>query len=198
MLHQLSYWINKTANWQIKLCALFIVITGTAMTVIILLQVFFRFVVYMPFPWSEEAARFLMIWMAMFGSVIAFRRGRHIGVRVLVERMPPGFFDRYLAPLIQLSILAFLCTMGWQGWQFAMRSRFQISPALEMSMVYAYMAIPVGMAMMALDVAADLLQDRFPTEAGSNAKISTTALDDLDELAAAARQEIERGRESAS
>ena len=195
MLRHFSYLVNQVANWQIRLCALLIVLSGTAMTVIILLQVFFRFVVYVPFPWSEEAARFLMIWMVMFGSVIAFRRGRHIGVRVLVERMPPGVYDRYLAPLVQLSILMFMCTMCWQGWQFSMRSRFQISPALEISMAYAYLAVPVGMAMMALDVVADILQDRFPTPAGSSAKISASSLDDLDELAAAARKEIERSRE---
>jgi len=197
LLRHLSYRVNQTANRQIRLCALLIVLTGTAMTVIILMQVFFRFVVYVPFPWSEEAARFLMIWMAMFGSVIAFRRGRHIGVRVMVERLPPGVYDRWLAPLVQLSILVFLGTMCWQGWQFALRSRSQISPALDISMIYAYLAIPVGMAMMALDVAADLLHDQFPTPAGSSAKISASTLDDLDELAAAARKEIEIARETA-
>lgn len=190
-LRTISYRINQLANWQVKLCAALIVLTGTAMTIIILLQVFFRFVVYAPFPWSEEIARFIMIWMAMFGSVIAFRRGRHIGVRFVVERLPEGMYDRFIAPAVQLTTIAFLSLMAWQGWQLAYKSRFQVSPAFDLSMIWPYLAIPIGMAMMVLDVTADFLHDRCPTPAGSTANIASTSLVDLDAIAERVRAEAE-------
>lgn len=182
MFHALSYAVNQLANWQVKLCTALIVLLGAIMTVIVLLQVFFRFVVYVPFPWSEEISRFIMIGMAMCGSVMAFRHGRHLGVRFVVDRLPPGFYDRWLAPLVQIATIAFLCLMCWEGWQLAWRSRFQMSPAFDLPMIYPYLTIPIGMAMMALDVTADFLHDRFPTSAGSNAKIAATSLTDLEEL----------------
>ncbi|QJT08778.1 TRAP transporter small permease [Oceanidesulfovibrio marinus] len=192
-LRPLSYSINLLANWQVKLCGALIVVTGIAMTIIILLQVFFRFVIYAPFPWSEEIARFIMIWMAMFGSVIAFRRGRHIGVRFVVERLPVGVYDRFIAPVVQLTTISFLALLAWQGWQLAYRSRFQVSPAFDLPMIYPYLAVPVGMTMMVLDVLGDFLHDRCPTPAGSTANIATSSLVDLDTIAACAREEQENG-----
>lgn len=197
-LRTISYSVNQLANWQIKLCAALIVLTGTAMTVIILLQVFFRFVVYAPFPWSEEVSRFIMIWMAMFGSVIAFRRGRHIGVRFLVERLPEGVYDRFIAPGVQLATIAFLSLMAWQGWQLAYKSRFQVSTAFDMPMIWPYLAIPIGMAMMVLDVLADFLHDRCPTPAGSTANIASASLVDLDAIAASIQEEQDKENNSAT
>mgnify|MGYP006290579219 FL=1 len=59
---------NRVATWGL-------VITGIAMSVAIFLQIIFRFVIYVPFPWSEELARYLMIWMGMLGLAVALRHG---------------------------------------------------------------------------------------------------------------------------
>jgi TRAP-type C4-dicarboxylate transport system permease small subunit len=50
--------------------------------------------------------------------------------------------------------------------------------------MYPYFCLPVGGALMALSVISDMLQDRFPTEAGSNASIATTVMEDMGEIAA--------------
>jgi TRAP-type C4-dicarboxylate transport system permease small subunit len=52
----------------------------------------------------------------------------------------------------------------------------QRSPAMEIPMLIPYLALPVGSIMMIVDIAADMLHDRFPTSAGSNANIATPAL----------------------
>lgn len=173
---RISYAVNQAANFQVAVCRWGIALLGAAMTLIILLQVFFRFVVYVPFPASEELARYLMIWMAMFGSVIALRHGRHIGVRVLVERLPAGAYDNFAVPLVQACMVVFLCILAWQGWDLSMRNAMQHSPSLEISMRWPYLAVPVGALMMILDLVADMLQDRFPTSAGSSANIAAATL----------------------
>lgn len=176
-LFALSYGINQLANAQVALSRWCIALLGATMTVIILLQVFFRFVVYVPFPWSEELARYLMIWMAMFGSVIALRHGRHIGVRVLVERLPSGVYDNVAVPLVQLAMIGFLAVLAVQGWDLAARNAAQFSPSLDISMRWPYLAVPAGAGMMLLDIVADMFQDRFPTKAGSSANIASVVLD---------------------
>lgn len=175
----LSLYCNRLVLLLVKICSACIMLLCVFMTVVTLLQVFFRFVVYMPFPASEELARFAMIWMAMLGCVVALRWGRHLGVRVLVDRLPSGLYDHYMAPCIQVVMLLFFGLIAVQGWDLALRNSGQVSPALEVSMFYPYLAVPVGGALMWLVVFADFLHDRFPTEAGSSASIASAVLEEL-------------------
>jgi TRAP-type C4-dicarboxylate transport system permease small subunit len=133
---------------------------GVVMSVIVLLQVFFRFVIYMPFPWSEEIARYLMIWVGMIGSFVALRKGRHIGVTFLMERIPAAV-ARVLNPLIQIVLVGFLAVIAAQGGKLAVLNATQKSPAMMIPMIYPYLAIPVGAALMILEMTAVLMKDLF-------------------------------------
>ena len=133
----------------ITLCKWMLLVLGIAMTILILLQVFFRFVIYMPFPWSEEAARYLMIWMGMLGSVVALENGRHIGVEFFMEKLP-ATIRRPLAVLVQVIMAGFLALMFRQGIELCMYNFDQQSPAMEISMLIPFSAIPVGCGLMVL------------------------------------------------
>ncbi|MEW6258973.1 MAG: TRAP transporter small permease [Thermodesulfobacteriota bacterium] len=174
----ISYWINVLANGQIRLCSNLLFVLGLVMSIVILLQVFFRFFLQLPLPWSEEFARYLMIWMAMLGSVVALRMGRHLGVRVLVDRLPGRTYD-VIVPFLQLVMIFFLGVIGVQGIDLAVANWDQKTAAMEIPMLIPYLAIPVGSWMMILDVVADMFQDFFPTSAGSNAKIAATTLEEI-------------------
>lgn len=148
---------------QIRFCRWMLVILGITMTLLILLQVFFRFVIYVPFPWSEECARYLMIWMGMLGSVIALRKQRHIGVMFFVEKLP-RIPEKTVQTLVMIGMAVFLGILCWQGVQFAMFNADQISPAMEISMMIPFSAIPAGCIMMILVIGANLLEMYFPPE----------------------------------
>ena len=184
VMTQVSYWVNRLTAFLMKVALWLAIALCILMTVATLGQVFCRFTQLFLFESSEEIARFSMCWLAMLGSAVALRQGRHLGVRVLVDRLPHGVYDKWLAPLIQLVMLAFFLLVVVKGWNFAMRGAYQVSPALMTPMMYPYLCLPVGGALMALSVIADMLQDRFPTEAGSNASIATTVMEDMGEIAA--------------
>ena len=181
---QVSYRVNRLTAFLMKVALWLAIALCILMTVATLGQVFCRFTQLFLFESSEEIARFSMCWLAMLGSAVALRQGRHLGVRVLVDRLPHGVYDKWLAPLIQLVMLAFFLLVVVKGWNFAMRGAYQVSPALMTPMMSPYLCLPVGGALMALSVIADMLQDRFPTEAGSNASIATTVMEDMGEIAA--------------
>ncbi|KMY67653.1 hypothetical protein AAU61_07035 [Desulfocarbo indianensis] len=174
-MEKFSFCINRLANAQVRLCSWVMVALGLVMTLVILVQVFFRYAVYMPVPWTEELARYLMVWMGMLGAVAALRQGSHIGVRVLVERLPSGAYD-YAVPLVQAAEIGFLLLLCWQGWDFMEMNLGQNSPAMEIPMIIPYTAIPLGCLMMSLNVLADILQDRWPTSQGSDANIAAGTL----------------------
>ncbi|MBQ4325426.1 MAG: TRAP transporter small permease, partial [Mailhella sp.] len=177
VMTQVSYRVNRLTAFLMKVALWLAIALCILMTVATLGQVFCRHTQLFLFESSEEIARFSMCWLAMLGSAVALRQGRHLGVRVLVDRLPHGVYDKWLAPLIQLVMLAFFLLVVVKGWQFAMRGAYQVSPALMTPMMYPYLCLPVGGALMALSVIADMLQDRFPTEAGSNASIATTVME---------------------
>jgi C4-dicarboxylate transporter, DctQ subunit len=174
-MYRISYWINRLSNALHEATKWFLITTGAAMSMIVLLQVFFRFVIYIPFPWSEESARYLMIWMGMVGAAAAMRYGRHIGVTVLIERLPQRVY-RFLSPFTDLAMVAFLVVMAREGFRLAVENAVQYSPAMNLPMLVPYLAIPIGAALMILEITASQLQEFFPTEAGSARKIVPNVL----------------------
>lgn len=130
-------------------------ITG-AMTVSVLLGVLFRYALKAPLPWSEEMARYLMIWGVSLGASIAFREGSHVGITILMDRLSktPG---RILIQFAQIIIIAFMATISIYGFILVSKLRGQTSPAMEIPMAWAYLAIPVGCLLIFLEGLAMLI-----------------------------------------
>ena len=153
-----------------------LVVSGAVMSVIVMLQIFFRFVIYIPLPWSEELARYLMIWTGMVGSFVALREGRHIGVTLVVDRLPPKAAAG-VAVFVQSATILFLAIVAKQGFALALTNLSQLSPAMRIPMFFPYLAVPVGAAMMIIELAAGILQVFYPPEPGMRRKISAGTLD---------------------
>ena len=67
-----------------------------------------RYVFDDPLTWSDELASILFLWLAMLGSVVALRRGEHMRLTTLVERMPPGWrgaVETFTALIVGLFVL---------------------------------------------------------------------------------------------
>ncbi len=148
--------IEHVTAGVIRFCQWMLLLLGITMTLLILLQVFFRFVIYVPFPWSEEAARYLMIWMGMLGSVVALEKGRHIGVDFFMDKLP-SLFQRPLRLLVQVVMGGFLGLLFRQGVELCIYNYDQQSPAMEISMLIPFSAIPMGCALMVLVVFKQIL-----------------------------------------
>lgn len=161
----LSYILNLVGYAQLVVCSWGMVVLGLAMTVVILIQIFFRFVIYQPVPWSEEAARYLMIWMGLLGSVLAVRMGRHIGVTAAMDRLPENW-RMGGARLVDVCLFMFLGIICYQGWELAWFNSMQLSAAMEIPMTIPYLAIPVGCAMMMIDILARIFNQLRPTPLG--------------------------------
>ena len=60
-----------------------------AITVLVSVQVFARYVLNNTPPWTEELCRYLFVWASFLGACVAMRRAAHLGVDSLVVRLPP-------------------------------------------------------------------------------------------------------------
>jgi TRAP-type C4-dicarboxylate transport system permease small subunit len=86
------------------------------MVIIILTQVFFRYVIGLGLPWPEEAARFLMLWSAGLMIGTAYRRGGFVAIDLMVALLP-----RLLRHLLTLTLFALALIVLWKAWQIGLR-----------------------------------------------------------------------------
>lgn len=130
-------------------------ITG-AMTASVLLGVLFRYVLKAPLPWSEEIARYLMVWGVSLAASIAFREGLHVGVTILIDRLN-RIFSKILIRFAQIIVIAFMATISIYGFILVSKIKGQTSPAMEIPMAWPYVAIPVGCCLIFLEALAMLI-----------------------------------------
>lgn len=129
-------------------------------------QVFGRYVLGRAPSWSEELARFLMVWLTMLGSAAVLRGGSHIAVTVLTDRLPRPLLRLALAARDTI-VVATCGTLVWWGLAFARLNGAQESAALEIPMTVPYVALPAGMTLIVLMVFFARLAGRpFPAVPG--------------------------------
>ena len=128
------------------------------MTVIIILQVFMRYLFLFSLSWSEEVARYLMIWVSFLGASLALKYGFHIGVEFVINRIPEKMRG-WINLTAKLGVLFFLIYFTIGGFRLSWAVRDQDSPALLFSMAYAYLSAPVGGVFMIIQLLSLLVED---------------------------------------
>lgn len=146
-------WLNK--NLELAFSSLLLVL----MVLCVMLQVIGRYVMKVPNPWTEEAARYLFVWMVFASIGICARRGKHIRITIMHSILP-----RRITPFID--IFSDLC-FGVIGWVFlkegcalvlAMQNSGQVASSMEWFPIWAlYAIVPVGFAMLLFRLAQDIV-----------------------------------------
>jgi TRAP-type C4-dicarboxylate transport system permease small subunit len=129
-----------------------------AITTVVFLQVFTRYVLAYPWGWPEELARILFVWVALLGAVLAFRRAGHFSIEACVGRLPAPL-RRAVTLSMRWVLLGFLLLVAYLGLQATLRVREQMTTAMEISISWGYASVPVSFACMAFEMARFLWQD---------------------------------------
>jgi len=135
--------IKKLAWIVERITAVPCMIAIGAMTAIVIMGVIFRYVLRSPLGWTEEAARYLMIWAASLAVSMGIMKGEHVGITLVVNAFPPKI-QRGMAVFAHLAILAFLWVLTQRGYVMALNGRNQFAPLLGVSMVWSLAAIPIS------------------------------------------------------
>jgi TRAP-type C4-dicarboxylate transport system permease small subunit len=125
-----------------------------------LFQIITRFVLEQPAEWTEVLIRFSLIWMVFMGVPMAFRHGAMVSVDVLYRMAKPGM-RRALEWMVCIASLFLVGIIIWKGIDYAWRGRVQsISGLEEYSMLWAYLAMPVGGVFAAIGIIANALDPK--------------------------------------
>lgn len=107
--------------------------------------------------WSEELARFLLVWLTFLGATLAYQRGRHIAVTFVVERLP-GVIQRLCHAATALVGIGFLLVIVVVGYDYMQMQSFQTSASLGVPMNYVYSVMPISAAIMIWYALVDLIE----------------------------------------
>jgi TRAP-type C4-dicarboxylate transport system permease small subunit len=155
------------------------VLAMALMVVIILTQVFFRYALNNALPWPDEAARFLMLWLAGLMGPIAMRRGSMVAITSLHNLLPGILCQLLILFLLLLSLLVLMVAinLGWghvnSGWLFSSSSlklplHLIGMKAVKIKLAWSYMSLFVGYCLMFL-VNLELVLRVFITLLGGSA-----------------------------
>jgi len=128
-----------------------VLIIISAMAVDVFIEVIFRYLLHLPLFWTEEFARYCLVWSSLLAAGIGLKRGQHIAVTFVAERFPKRI--RTMAGLGgEIFVAALLAVILWGGIYLVTLTRHQLSPAMRLPMSLPYMAIPTGSAVMLFHV----------------------------------------------
>ena len=114
-----------------------------ALTVIVSLQVFNRFVLKTPLAWSEDLAMLLFQWVVFLGAALGVKRVRHFGIELVVRRFPERW--RHWVELLTPAVMAIVAlVMIVQGWILLTFNRPRTFPTMDLTYTWAFLPIPLA------------------------------------------------------
>ena len=133
------------------------------MATLVIYQVGARYLFEAPPSWTEELARYAQVWLVLLAAPVCLRRGMHLAVDLLTPRLPP-LAARVARGAILVLVGAFGLTFAVAAVRLLGVAALQTSPALGISMIWPYLALPLGGALIVIAAAARILSGDEPPE----------------------------------
>jgi TRAP-type C4-dicarboxylate transport system permease small subunit len=125
-----------------KIVASLVWVVGAVMLLCILIQIYSRTFMKVPFSWTDELARFTFLWFCFVGGVLTLRNKLHLGIDYFESKMPDGlkFANRIL---VYSLIIVFGLFVGVLGVKLMGIVGNQLTPVMRIPMVWVYFCLPL-------------------------------------------------------
>ena len=130
----------------------------------VLWQVFARYVLNQSYSFTEEFARFALIWLAVVGAAYLNGRRVHLSMDFLLNKLSPEKRSKRLQVIEALMLLFALVVMvgGGGNLVFTTLDLGQTSPAMRISLGYVYAIVPVSGLLIVFFSIYNMLEYRQP------------------------------------
>jgi TRAP-type transport system small permease protein len=115
---------------------------------IVFLQFFTRYVLNDSLSWTEEIARYGLMWLTFIGGAVVTRKNTHIAVEILSNVMKPGPMRRILLASIDFITLGFLGLLAYFSVTIIERMHFQRMTVFDLPMSIVYGGVGLGCFLM--------------------------------------------------
>lgn len=131
---------KQLLNYMDKALAGALVISTSAMILVVLLQILARYALPWSPDWTEEMARFSFIYMVSFGAGLALKDNNYVGVTIFLNRLPAKA-RVYMESIILISISVLMFIMFVYSFSLINIVRLQTSSALQINMALIYFSM---------------------------------------------------------
>lgn len=150
---------SRFANQVSRISLVVTYILLVFVTSVAFLAVFYRYVLIDPIQWAEEVARYILIWMTLIAASVGIKEKAHVNLTSLLMRLPVKIaliieVTFYLVIIFLIGIIA-----GFSSMMVITRSVKVLSASLQISMVWAHTALPVGFGLILIQSIYILLED---------------------------------------
>lgn len=134
MINKINFFLSRLEEYLVALLLAF-------MTVVVFLQVIYRYVLNLPQAWAEDLAKLSIIWLTFLGVCIVTKHGDHIVMPLVLEKFSPR--GRRVINLVNnILILIFLAVVIQTGIKMTMLTSGSVTPVYGIRMSYYHAAIP--------------------------------------------------------
>lgn len=142
------------------------------MFVVIMMEVIFRYVLASSAFWTEELAKYVMFYMVLMGSVVAIREERHPALVFISQKFHVRFRKKWHL-FIDVLVFFVLIFVFREGYKMAVDERIMRTPALRMSFLWVYLALPIGAFLMMVQIVAKyIFGKKASNNSGKNVSVS--------------------------
>jgi TRAP-type C4-dicarboxylate transport system permease small subunit len=134
--------VSRRQPLEAALCVILVSIVAVTFA-----QVVSRYLLRASLPWSEELARFLLMWLAALSSAYAFKVRSHFALHFVVDHFD-GRTRQAIGTLVTALVSLFLIVFAWESAKFTLAVRDQIAPGTRMSMAIPYSSALAGSVLM--------------------------------------------------
>lgn len=128
------------------------------LTIATFTQVLFRFVLQQPLAWTEELARYCLVWITFLGAAFAMGKKAHVGLEFFKAKLPKLGQD-IIAILVLLLNITFFMIILVQGYELMNRSMSQLSPVLRLPMGVVYSVMPISAILLIINTISITIQE---------------------------------------
>ena len=169
--------LSYRINWVVeRACVILLVL----LVLDVWLGVLVRYVIPLPLTFTEELARYLMIWMALLAVSSAIVHRQHIGVEFIFMRLPAPA-RRWLAVSFDLIGLVFFAALFWFGLGFADRGMGRVTMIYGMPLGYAVASVPAAALLACIQLLLSGIHDFCASHAPerSATSVATAAVEEV-------------------
>ncbi len=158
---------DKISGLLNTVCKVFCLVIGSVLVINLFLGVFTRFVLNDPLDFTEEIARFCMLWFAFIGGSIALRQKELISFTFVIDKVPSAVRQgmKILNIVLMIVFLIVFLNVGGDAlkiYRFGKASVTKINQAWTAAGIYA------GAAVMLVHCITDLLKEFYTISRGKN------------------------------
>ncbi|MBQ3009973.1 MAG: TRAP transporter small permease [Oscillospiraceae bacterium] len=130
----------------------------TATTLLVLMNVFLRYFMNTGIYWSEEVATMCFVWCIFVGSASAYKNGAHLGVDLLVKKLPkiPRAIVKIIVDILLVAINGYILYLAIV---FVSTSYLKPTAVLAISSAWVSSSLIVGFGLTTIYAVCDLVRD---------------------------------------